>query len=544
VTQVTGEHKLSVIRAVLNVEYEHEAEGSSDGTGVLGVTGGSGRGSGAPPSHMEEARQMSTVFELAGQDRVGLLADVLTLFTDNGCDVRSAAVWTYKARVAVVVAVVQNQRPVTDAAKLTRLTELLHMIMDRRGNSIVRAHYVKGLIHFERRLHQLMLREEEKEWQLVKGQVLAAAGISRPHGHSSSGDVLGGDTTAAGLNGTAGGGNGLLQNGRPLPAAAGGSSSSGRGHPAGAPAGADSPSQQHPQQQLLNGSSMHKQQQQQQQGALLLQQQPAPVASQPASEVHMVSSAPAGAAGGGGSAAGGGEGLAIMSAKYSRPEVTIQHYLHLNYWMVTIKCKDRNKLFFDTVCTLSDLEYDVYHGAIDSEAGLATQLYYIRPRYGDFFWDAIKATKLRVMLEAAIQRRFPKGLKIHVQQTSQHCLRDLTVAWKTAGLWITRAKVRAYHETGHTLYVMDSSGQPPDPKKVYEACQACGGKLQEGWDGAGTPVMLPSPLMTPREPGGGDRGGGAAGGGGGVAAGSGANARFYFGFHRNWEGSPSSLQSA
>ena len=40
------------------------------------------------------------------------------------------------------------------------------------------------------------------------------------------------------------------------------------------------------------------------------------------------------------------------------------------------------------------------------------QLYYIRPRFGDFFWDSVKATKLRVMLEAAIQRRFPKGLKV------------------------------------------------------------------------------------------------------------------------------------
>jgi len=102
----------------------------------------------------------------------------------------------------------------------------------------------------------------------------------------------------------------------------------------------------------------------------------------------------------------------LISPKFSRPDVTIQHYSHLNYWMVTIRCKDRNKLFFDTVCTLSDLNYDVYHGAIDSEGHLAVQLYYIRPRFGDFFWDSVKATKLRVMLEAAIQRRFPKGLKV------------------------------------------------------------------------------------------------------------------------------------
>jgi hypothetical protein len=59
----------------------------------------------------------------------------------------------------------------------------------------------------------------------------------------------------------------------------------------------------------------------------------------------------------------------LISPKFSKPHVTIQHYCHLNYWMVTIRCKDRNKLFFDTVCTLSDLNYDVYHGAIDQVGG-------------------------------------------------------------------------------------------------------------------------------------------------------------------------------
>lgn len=46
------------------------------------------------------------------------------------------------------------------------------------------------------------------------------------------------------------------------------------------------------------------------------------------------------------------------------------------------------------------------------EGDFCLQVYYIRPRFGDFFWDVVKATKLRVMLEAAIQRRFPKGLKV------------------------------------------------------------------------------------------------------------------------------------
>lgn len=61
------------------------------------------------------------------------------------------------------------------------------------------------------------------------------------------------------------------------------------------------------------------------------------------------------------------------------------------------------------VCCVSRLR-----PALAQEGDFAVQLYYIRPRFGDFFWDSVKATKLRVMLEAAIQRRFPKGLKVCV----------------------------------------------------------------------------------------------------------------------------------
>ncbi|KAF6256626.1 hypothetical protein COO60DRAFT_1296103 [Scenedesmus sp. NREL 46B-D3] len=348
---------------------------------------------------------------MAGVDRTGLLADVLKLLTINGCDVRSAAVWTYSGRVAFVVSVVEGcgQQPVRDASKLHRLKQLLHQMMDAFGNGIVSAQPVKGLIHYERRLHQLMLKEEEKEWIRNKEAILLRAGIYSP-------------------------------------------------------------------------ASI-------------------------------------------------------------RPDVTIQHYSHLNYWLVTIRCKDRNKLFFDTVCTLSDLNYDVYHGAIDSEGEIAIQLYYIRPRFGDFFWDSVKATKLRVMLEAAIQRRFPKGLKVRsraVLRASRLC--DLTAAWKDAGLWITRAKVRAYGDHGHTLYVMDRDGQPPDPRKVQSACQAGGGKLQGPQDGLplGVSPSTVNVLGTAAAAVGSKA---AQQGEAGVVV-PGAGAKFFYMLQqRVWDGSPSSFTS-
>ena len=48
------------------------------------------------------------------------------------------------------------------------------------------------------------------------------------------------------------------------------------------------------------------------------------------------------------------------------------------YWLVAITCKDRNKLLFDTVCTLADMQYDVFHATIDSQGGVAMQEYWIK----------------------------------------------------------------------------------------------------------------------------------------------------------------------
>ena len=96
----------------------------------------------------------------------------------------------------------------------------------------------------------------------------------------------------------------------------------------------------------------------------------------------------------------------------------------------------------EQVCTLADMEYDVYHGTINSHRdGSATQEYYAKPRWGRP-WDARAAEKLAAMLEASIQRRFPKGLKLHVHSVDSFgSLATLTAVLRDAGLTINRAKV-------------------------------------------------------------------------------------------------------
>lgn len=61
------------------------------------------------------------------------------------------------------------------------------------------------------------------------------------------------------------------------------------------------------------------------------------------------------------------------SPKAGRPDVDITYCGRSAYWMVDIKCKDRPKLLFDTVCTLADCGYDVFHATIDSHEGSAHQ---------------------------------------------------------------------------------------------------------------------------------------------------------------------------
>jgi hypothetical protein len=109
--------------------------------------------------------------------------------------------------------------------------------------------------------------------------------------------------------------------------------------------------------------------------------------------------------------------------------------------------------------------------------------------------------------------------------------------------------VRAFAENGHTLYVMDANGHPPDPRKVQQACQVSGGQLQADLTGGLSPpgYVLP-PGVKPGQMGAGGGAGTAAGGSvvipGNAPGQDGATAKFFYTFlQRTWDGSPSSMTS-
>ena len=56
------------------------------------------------------------------------------------------------------------------------------------------------------------------------------------------------------------------------------------------------------------------------------------------------------------------------------PLVTVHNCLEKDYLVVNILCKDRTNLLFDTVCTLIDMDYVVFHGTINATKPKAYQV--------------------------------------------------------------------------------------------------------------------------------------------------------------------------
>lgn len=342
--KVTDEAKSETIRKVLQIEYECEDQSTEGNQGT---------------KHLPASKRVTTVFELGGEDKRGILMQTTNLLQRNGCDVRSLAAWTQNHRGAVAISATEGGQPITDTLKISRLSVQLHKLLaTEKEAGIVNIRTVKGHVHHERRLHRILLQEVDAQWKKMQGEEC------RP----SADEPLETSSTA--------------------------------GH---------------------------------------------------------------------------------CSPTTTSPRVTITDWPRLSYWRVTIRCTDRPKLFFDTLCTLADLDYDVYHATASSNEGLAFQDFYIRPRFGDVKFQQKKADHLTYMLEASIRRRFPHGLKvIIVSADTIGLLSKLTAVMYDSGIAVSRAKVAASQDTntcGHTFYVTDDAGEAIDPDRVISAFCKAGGRL-------------------------------------------------------------------
>ncbi|KAL9667521.1 hypothetical protein QQ045_001882 [Rhodiola kirilowii] len=159
-----------------------------------------------------------------------------------------------------------------------------------------------------------------------------------------------------------------------------------------------------------------------------------------------------------------------------RPDVSVVNWADRNYSVVTIRCKDRPKLLFDTVFTLTDMDYVVFHANIDAEGPEAYQEYYIRHIDGNPVSSEAERQRVVQCLEAAIERRVSEGLKFELCTTDRvGLLSDVTRIFRENSLTITRAEVTTRDgKAVNTFYVRGASDSSVDAKIIDNIRQQIG----------------------------------------------------------------------
>ncbi|WCJ22063.1 ACT domain-containing protein ACR4 [Euphorbia peplus] len=159
-----------------------------------------------------------------------------------------------------------------------------------------------------------------------------------------------------------------------------------------------------------------------------------------------------------------------------RPNVTVVNWYDKDYSVVTIRSKDRPKLLFDTVCTLTDMEYVVFHANIDAEGPEAYQEYYVRHIDGSPVKSDAERQRVIQCLEAAIERRVSEGLKLELCTTDRvGLLSEITRIFRENSLSVTRAEVSTRDgKAVNTFYVQDASGYTVDGKTIDSIRQVIG----------------------------------------------------------------------
>lgn len=142
--------------------------------------------------------------------------------------------------------------------------------------------------------------------------------------------------------------------------------------------------------------------------------------------------------------------------------VTVENCVDKGYTVVNLMSPDRPKLLFDTVCTLTDMQYVVYHATIIAEGPEAYQEYFIRHMDGCPISSEAERQRVIHCLEAAIKRRTSEGIRLELCGEDRiGLLSDVTRIFRENGLSVTRAEVTTRgSQAVNVFYVTDASGNP------------------------------------------------------------------------------------
>ncbi|GKU95436.1 hypothetical protein SLEP1_g8800 [Rubroshorea leprosula] len=158
------------------------------------------------------------------------------------------------------------------------------------------------------------------------------------------------------------------------------------------------------------------------------------------------------------------------------PVVTVQNWAERGYSVVNVQCKDRTKLLFDVVCTLTDMQYVVSHATINTAGDRAYLDFYIRHMDGNPISSEPERQRVIQCLQAAVERRASEGVRLELCTADrQGLLADVTRTFRENGLNVTRAEISTANDMAiNVFYVTDAIGNPADPKLIEAVRQRIG----------------------------------------------------------------------
>ncbi|KAI4366932.1 hypothetical protein MLD38_022732 [Melastoma candidum] len=172
-----------------------------------------------------------------------------------------------------------------------------------------------------------------------------------------------------------------------------------------------------------------------------------------------------------------------------RPCVTVMDCNEKHYTIVMMRSKDRPKLLFDIVCTLTDMQYIVFHGTVNTGRKEAYQEFYIRHVDGLPIGSEAERERITLCLEAAIERRAFDGLELELfTEDRVGLLSDITRIFRENGLCIKRAEISTVNgKARDTFHVADVTGNPVDLKIIESIRQQVGPSALQVKHGAHVP---------------------------------------------------------
>ncbi|CAI9277226.1 unnamed protein product [Lactuca saligna] len=159
-----------------------------------------------------------------------------------------------------------------------------------------------------------------------------------------------------------------------------------------------------------------------------------------------------------------------------RPQVSVLDCAEKDYTVITMRCRDRPKLLFDIICTLTDMQYVVFHGVVHTGKMEAYQEYYIRHIDGSPVSSEAERERVMQCLEAAIERRTSTSEALELElHTSDRIglLSDITRIFRENSLCIKRAEISTTQggKVKDIFYVTDMTGNTPVDQKTIDSIQ-------------------------------------------------------------------------